>query len=46
MRFSESFIVFLAVALILLVVGNVTSLVYFAPRYFNEYVEDVRRQNP
>lgn len=46
MRFSGSFIVFLSVALSLLVLGNIVSLIHYAPGYFNEYVEDVRKQIP
>jgi hypothetical protein len=46
MRFSGSFIVFLFVALSLLIIGNIASMIYYAPGYFNEYVEDVRKQIP
>ena len=46
MRFSVSFISFLAVALILLIAGNIGSTLYYAPRYFAEYVEEVREKNP
>jgi hypothetical protein len=46
MKFSLRFILFLSISLTLLILGNLASLIYYAPRYFNEYVENVRKQNP
>jgi signal transduction histidine kinase len=46
MKFSFSFILFLSVSLVLLILGNIGSTVYYAPRYFAEYVEEVRVKNP
>ena len=46
MKFSVSFISFLAISLILLIVGNISSTLYFAPKYFTEYVDEVRAKNP
>lgn len=46
MKFATSFNVFLALSLAFLVAGNIVGLVYFAPRYFSDYVEDVRQTFP
>ncbi len=46
MKFSTSFILFLGVALVLLVSGNIASVVYYAPKYFQEYVRDVAANTP
>jgi hypothetical protein len=46
MKFSFSFILFLFVSLTLLILGNIGSTVYYAPRYFAQYVEEVRVKNP
>ena len=46
MRFSTSFILFLSVALVLLIGGNVASVIYYAPKYFQVYVEEVAANAP
>ncbi len=46
MRFSQKFIAFLSVSMVLLIIGNIASVVYFAPRYFHDYVEEVRKEFP
>ena len=44
MRFSQKFITFLLISLSLLILGNIASVVYFAPRYFHDYVDEVRKE--
>lgn len=46
MRFSQKFIAFLLISMVLLIVGNITSVIFFAPRFFHDYVEEVRKEFP
>ncbi len=46
MRFSTSINLFLALSISFLVVGNIIGMVHFAPKYFQDYVNDVGRRFP